>query len=99
MLSKDPTDIRISSFLNRVIPIRVGPGGEEGVVGETIQEGGLLDDLMNQVLDRGSTGVGDRVEVHGDDGDPVRELFHVLSCRAASRNLVNIADHLVNSLI
>ena len=82
VLSKDPTDIGVGGFLNGVIPVRVGPDREERVVGETVQERGLFDDLVDRVLDRRSSRVGDRVEVHRDDGDPVGKLLDVFSSRA-----------------
>jgi hypothetical protein len=83
VLSKDPPDIRVRGFLHRVVPIRVGLDREERVVGQTVQQRGLLDDLVDRVLDGRRSRVGDRVEVHRDDGDPVRELLDVLSGRAA----------------
>jgi len=82
VLSKDPTDVRVRGLLNGVISVRVGLGREERVVRETVKQRGLLDDLVDGVLDRRSSRVGNRVEVHRDDGDPVGELLDVFPGRA-----------------
>jgi hypothetical protein len=87
VLSKDPSDVRVSGLLNSVISVRVGLGREERVVGETVQQRGLLDDLVDRVLDGRSSRVGNRVEVHRNDGDSVRELLDVFPGRAVEEGL------------
>lgn len=50
-------------------------GQEEGVVGQSKEERCLLLDLPHAVLDGRSVGVGNGVEVKGDDRDAVGELL------------------------
>ena len=52
------------------------PGVEEGVVGQAVEQRGLLHDLEDRVLDRRSIRTRKRVEVKGDDSDPIRELLY-----------------------
>ena len=52
---------------------------EEGVVGKTVQQGRFLQDLEDGVLDWGSIGIRQRVEVDGDNGNSVRELLYTRS--------------------
>ena len=71
----DRTLTGVRRLLHGVIAARALSGVEEGVVGETEQERGLLHDLEDRVLNRGSVGTRERVEVERDDRDPVRELL------------------------
>lgn len=51
-------------------------GGEKGIVGETVEKGGLFHDLVDRVFDRwGVFDVGQRIEVQGDDCNAVGELL------------------------
>jgi hypothetical protein len=91
VLSKDPSDVGISGLLDGLEVVLVD-GREERVVGETVEEGSLPDDLVDRVLDGRSSGVGDRVEVHGDDGDSVGELLDVLSGRVETVKVVQVGE-------
>lgn len=92
MLSKDPSDISISCFLNSMIGVLVLSNREEGVIGENVKQGSFPDDLVDRVLDRRRTGVGDRVEVHGDDGDTVGELLDILAGRIETVKVVQVGE-------
>ena len=71
----DRTLTGVRRLLHGVIAARALSGVEEGVVGKTEQEGGLLHDLENRVLNWRRVGARERVEVERDDRDPVRELL------------------------
>lgn len=92
MLGKDPSDIRISCFLNSVVCVFVLGNREEGVIGENVKQGSFPNDLVDRVLDRRRTGVGDRVEVHGDDGDTVGELLDILAGRIETVKVVQVGE-------
>ena len=61
----------IGRLLHRVVATRALPGVEEGVVGKTVEEGSLLPNLEDGVLDWRGVHAGKRVEVQRDDRDPV----------------------------
>lgn len=65
---------------------------EEGVIGENVKQGSFPNDLVDRVLDRRRTGVGDRVEVHGDDGDTVGELLDILAGRIETVKVVQVGE-------
>lgn len=92
MLGKDPSDIRISCFLNSVVCVFILGNREEGVIGENVKQGSFPNDLVDRVLDRRRTGVGDRVEVHGDDGDTVGELLDILAGRIETVKVVQVGE-------
>lgn len=93
VLSKDPTDIGVRCFLHGVMRIGVvDTSGEERVLGHAVQQRGLLDDLVNRVLDGRRLGVGHRVQVHRNDGDTVGKLLDVLSSRVETVKVVEITE-------
>jgi hypothetical protein len=60
VLGKNPTTVRIGSFLYRMAIAR----GEEGIIREAVKEGSLFHDLVYRVLDRrGIVHIWQRVEV------------------------------------
>lgn len=44
------------------------------------------------MLDRRRTGVGDRVKVHGDDGNTIGELFDILAGRVKTVKVVQVGE-------
>ena len=65
----------VSGFLHGVRGARGAGGIEEGVVGEAVEEGGLLHHLEDGVLDRRGICAGQWVQVQTNDRDSVRELL------------------------
>ena len=65
----------IGCFLDGVVAAGALAGVEEGVVGEAVEEGGLLHHLEDGVLDRRGVCAGQWVQVQTDDRDSVRELL------------------------
>ena len=61
----------IGRLLHRVVATRAFPGVEEGVVGKTVQEGRLLPNLEDRVLDWRGVHARKGVEIQRDDRDPV----------------------------
>ena len=61
----------IGRLLHRVIATRALPGVEEGVVGKTVEEGRLLPNLEDRVLDWRGVHARKGVEVQRDDRNPV----------------------------
>lgn len=91
VLSKDPSDIGVGSLLDRMKVVLID-SGEERVVWQTVEERGFSDDLVDRVLDRWCTGVGDRVEVHRNDGNTVSKLLDVLSGRVETVEVVQVGQ-------
>lgn len=91
VLSKDPSDIGVGGLLYGVGGLVLG-NLEERVVGKTVEEGCLTDNLVDRVLYRRSTRVGHRVEVDRDDGDTVRELLDILARRVEAVEVVQVGQ-------
>ena len=69
-----------------------GLGEEEGVVGQAEEQAGLLHDLVDRVLDRGSARAGDRIQVDADDSDTIGELLDILARRVERVKVVKVGQ-------
>ena len=85
VLSEDPAGVGVRRFLYCMTADASGCRGvasEEGVVRKAVEQGRLLHDLYNRMLDGrrvAGTSARDRVEVERDNGDTVGELLNVLA--------------------
>ncbi|KAI3480571.1 hypothetical protein L1887_57291 [Cichorium endivia] len=91
VLGKEPADVGVGGLLHGV-GVLCESGLEEGVVREDVDEGGLLHDLVDRVLDGRAVGSGERVEVDRDDGDVVGELLDVLARREEAVEVVEVRE-------
>lgn len=78
VLGKEPTDVGVGGFLNGMCVFSESRL-EEGVVRKDVDEGSLLHDLVDRVLDGRAVGSWERVEVDRDDSDVVGEVLDVLA--------------------
>ncbi|KND98268.2 hypothetical protein QG37_05035 [Candidozyma auris] len=76
---EDDTTSRVDGLSQRQISL--DEQVVEVVVGDTVQQGSLLDHSVNQQVDGGSlVARNSGLDVHRDDGDAIGESLHVLSC-------------------
>lgn len=65
----------IDSLLNSMASFRSGTSIKEGIVGKGVEERSLFHDLEDGMFNRRSIRARQRVQVEGNDRDPVGELL------------------------